>query len=123
MLGVDGDGGRRSGFDSGRRAAQTGTEWGGGGGGRSCAALGAKDRAGAARVIGTAAGDGSARARIDPRVRKEKGKKGYGSAGIRTARERDGRGSPTADAWRRRRRRGVTEWARVRFTGEHSNRV
>ena len=41
---------------------------------------------------------------------------------IRT-RPRGSRGSPTADAWCRRRQRGVTAWARVRFTGEHSNRV
>ena len=35
--------------------------------------------------------------------------------GIRTACERDRRGSPTADAWRRRRRRGVAVWACVRL--------
>jgi len=35
--------------------------------------------------------------------------------GIRTACERDRRGSSTADAWRRRRRRGVAVWACVRL--------
>jgi len=48
-------------------------------------------------VIGTAAGDGSARARIDPRVRKEKGKKKIRLRGdkdgarVRRARIADGR--------------------------------
>ena len=113
----DGDGGRwrrgrfgpaegRSSSGKGRR--RRGVRWGGLGRGESTRG-GGDGRRECRRWLCSS----SAR---PARVRKEKGRENiHGSAEIRTARERDGRGSPTADAWRRRRRCVVAAWARVRL--------
>ena len=47
------------GFDSGRETAQSGPEWGGGGGGRGCAAWGAANRGTAESLADGDAGDGT----------------------------------------------------------------
>ena len=59
---------RCSGRRFGRGAAQSSSRRGGGASGRGKSAWGASNRSGAARVVGTGGGDGSVRARLNPRA-------------------------------------------------------